>query len=62
MNPKERQVSLINNDKNLSLKGKERKEIFDKAAKERFEEITELTNETNFDDLIYYYKNMSRRR
>ena len=32
-----------------------------KLAKERFKEITELTDETNFDDLLYYYKNMSKK-
>ena len=55
MNKKERQVVLIDNVNNLSLKEKERKEIFYKLVKEG------ISNETNFDDLICYYKNMRRR-
>ena len=44
-------MSLINNDsKNLS-----HKEIFKKYLKERFDEIIRLADETNFDDLIYYF-------
>ena len=58
MNKKERQVVLIDNVNNLSLKEKERKEIFYKLVKEGFEGIS---NETNFDDLICYYKNMRRK-
>ena len=52
-------MGLIDND-NLSLKEKERKVV--KLVKERFEEIAEFTNETSLDDLIYYYKNMGRKR
>ena len=32
------------------------KEIFEKLAKERFDEIKELTNEISHDDLMYYFK------
>ena len=40
-----------------------RKEIFEELVKERFDEIIELTNETNFDDLIYHFKgNTARKR
>ena len=57
MNKKEGQVSLINNDgKNLYFK-----EIFEKRFRERFDEIIELTNETNFDDLTYYFKGDRKR-
>ena len=52
-------MGLTDND-NLSLKEKERKVV--KLVKKRFEEIAEFTNETSFDDLIYYYKNMGRER
>ena len=52
-------MGLIDND-NLSLKEKERRVV--KLVKERFEEIAEFTNETSFDDLICYYKNMGRKR
>ena len=58
MNQNKRQVDLINNGpKNLSDKG-----IFKKCLKERFGEIVELTYETNFDDLIYYFKTGSNRK
>ena len=44
-------MSLINNDsKNLS-----HKKIFKKHLNERFDEIIRLADETNFDDLIYYF-------
>ena len=33
-----------------------------KLFSERLEEIPEFTNETNFDNLIYNYKSMSRKR
>ena len=32
------------------------KEIFEKIVKERFDEIKELTDKTNQNDLIYYFK------
>ena len=35
---------------------------FYKFVKKIFKEKAELTNETNFDNLIYYYKNMSKKR
>ena len=38
-----------------------REKNFQEFSKERLKEILELTNETNF-DLIYYYKNMSRKK
>ena len=42
MNQIKRQVSLIDNGKNLS-----EKEIFESLVKERFDETLELTDETN---------------
>ena len=43
---------LISNDsKNLS-----HEKIFQNLFKERLDEIIELTDETNFDRLIYYFK------
>ena len=43
---------LISNDsKNLS-----HEKIFQSLFKERLDEIIELTDETNFDRLIYYFK------
>ena len=39
------------------------KEIFEELVKERFDEIIELADETNFDDLIYHFKgNTARKR
>ena len=39
------------------------KEIFEELAKERFDEIKELTSEINQNDLIYYFKgNAARKR
>ena len=32
------------------------KEIFEELVKKSFDEIKELTNETNKNDLIYYFK------
>ena len=61
MNWKERQVGLINNDNNLSLK-KKKKKMFLKLNERKTCKIQESPNETNFDHLIYYYKNMSRKR
>ena len=52
MNQKERQMGLINNDENgkhLSFK-----EMFEELLKNRPKIITILTNESSFDDLIYY--------
>ena len=37
-------------------KNKSRKNIFEKLVKKRFHEIMELTDETSFVDLIYYFK------
>ena len=52
MNQNQRQVGLINKDgKNLS-----HKKIPPDLVRERFNEIIELTDETNFDDLIYYFE------
>ena len=46
------QKGLISNDsKNLS-----HEKIFQNLFKERLDEIIELTDETNFDRLIYYFK------
>ena len=46
------QKGLISNDsKNLS-----HEKIFQSLFKERLDEIIELTDETNFDRLIYYFK------
>ena len=42
-------------------KKKKEKKLKNKLAKERFKEKTELTDETNLDDLLYYYKNMSKK-
>ena len=42
-------------------KKKKEKKLKNKLAKERFKETTELTDETNLDDLLYYYKNMSKK-
>ena len=39
-----------------------RKDILNKLTKERLNKITELINETKFDDLLYYYKNMMNRK
>ena len=56
MNQNERQEVLIHKDgKNLS-----HKEIFEEIVRGRFDEIIELTNETNFNDLIYYFKGRKR--
>ena len=52
MNQNEREVGLINNDNNLSLK--KGKLIFNKPTNKRFNERIESINKTNFDDLIYY--------
>ena len=39
------------------------KEIFEELVKERFDEIIELTDETNFDDLMYHFKrNTAKKR
>ena len=37
------------------------KKIFDRVVKERFDEIKELTYETDHDDVIYYLKNNTNR-
>ena len=51
-------MGLINNDgKDLSFK-----EVFEKYFKQRFDKIIKLVDETNFDDLICYFKNISNRR
>ena len=52
MNKKQRQVGLINNDDKNSYF----KEIFEKHFREKFDEISELINETSFDDLIFCFK------
>ena len=55
LNQNERQVGLTNNDdKNLS-----HKEPFKEPFRKRFLKIIELTDETNFDDLIYCFKDDS---
>ena len=46
----EKQIDTITNRKDNY------KEIFEKLAKERFDEIKELTNEISHDDLMYYFK------
>ena len=53
-------MGLLDNNNNLLLK---QKKAFNKLPKkERLDEITELNNETSFHDLIYYYRNMCRKR
>ena len=37
-------------------KNKSRKSIFEKLVKKRYHEVMELTDETSFVDLIYYFK------
>ena len=55
LNQNGRQVGLTNNDdKNLS-----HKESFKEPFRKRFLKIIELTDETNFDDLIYCFKDDS---
>ena len=45
------------------MKKQKNAKILENLFKERFDEVIELTNETNFDDLIYYFKgNSSRKR
>ena len=41
---------------------KKRKQSFNKLTKNRLNETTKLTNQTNFDDLIYYYINIMTRK
>ena len=41
---------------------KKRKQGFNKLTKNRLNEATKLTNQTNFDDLIYYYINIMTRK
>ena len=41
---------------------KKRKQSFNKLTKNRLNEATKLTNQTNFDDLIYYYINIMTRK
>ena len=41
---------------------KKRKQSFNKLTKNRLNETTKLANQTNFDDLIYYYKNVMTRK
>ena len=43
-------------------KNKSRKNIFEELVKRRFDEIMQLIDETNFDDLIYYFKGDSARK
>ena len=50
-------MSLVTNGENLSFR-----KIFENLFKKRFDEIIELTDETNFDDLTYYFKNGKRKR
>ena len=47
----------INKTKNLSPKG-----IFEELIKGRFGEVIELTDKTNFDDLIYYVQGYTDRK
>ena len=51
---KKRQVGLINNDNNLSLK--KTKQVFHKLTKNRLNERKKLTNEINF--CLYLYFNL----
>ena len=41
---------------------KKRKQSFNKLTKNRLNETTKLTNQTNFDDLIHYYINIMTRK
>ena len=41
---------------------KKRKQSFNKLTKNRLNETTKLTNQTNFDDLIYDYINIMTRK
>ena len=41
---------------------KKRKQSFNKLTKNRLNETTKLTNQTNFDDLICYYINIMTRK
>ena len=52
MNQGKRQAGLIKKDgKNLS-----HKEIYEEIVRERFNEVIESNDETNFEDLIYHCK------
>ena len=58
MNQNVKQDNLIHNDvKNLSLK-----EIFEEIFGERFDEIIEITDVTNFNDLMHYFKGDTSRK
>ena len=48
---------IIKDSKNLS-----HEKIFQNLFKERLEEIIQLTDETNFDRLIYYFKDDCSRK
>ena len=48
-----RRLAVLTNEDD---KGLCHKEIFEKAVKERFDEIIDLSDEINPDDLIYYFK------
>ena len=37
------------------------KKILDNVVKERFDEVKELTDEIDYNDLIYYFKNNNNR-
>ena len=52
MNQDERKVSLIN----ISQK------VFEELVRVRFNKIIKLTDETNFVDLIYYFKGDTARK
>ena len=56
-NQNKRLEALTNKDDHKSIC----KKIFDNAVKERFDEVKELTDEIDYSDLIYYFKNNNSR-
>ena len=57
-NQNKRLEALTNKDDHKSIY----KKIFDKLVKQRFDEIKELTYETDHDDLRYYFKNSTAKK